>query len=80
MESRKPATEADIRRWKEQQSKLQTELQMTKQERDTVTSRMEYLSTELESLKLASQESVILKMKNEELKQVEKRGKKIRTI
>ena len=70
MENRRPANEANLRRYKEQNEKLQSELQLVKHERDNILMKMERMGSELDSLKHLSNESSKLKMKIEELQQV----------
>ena len=53
IESRKPASEAELRKYKELVSKLQNELQTVKFDRDNASQKLSTLTNEMDTLKFA---------------------------
>ena len=70
MESRRPANEADVRRYKEQIEKLYSDLQVTTHEKDNAIMKLEHFKTEMNDLKESSYEASKLRMRVQELQQV----------
>lgn len=70
IESRRPANESDIRRYKEQNAKLQNDLQIAKHEKEGYISKLESLVAEVDSLKSGVHDISRLRAKVDELQQV----------
>ena len=69
MESRKPVSEEDVRRYKELNAKLQHDLQIALHEKGLLEVKLEGAVAEMERLKVVSQDASTLKINIEELKQ-----------
>ena len=69
MENRKPVCEADVRRYKELNAKLQHDLQVALHEKGSIEIKLDSAVAEMERLKIISNEASRLKMNIEEVKQ-----------